>query len=255
MDFSHTRTRTRAACATHDLRLPRATCGGRQTAVRKAASSTVRLRLGRDGAAPLNKRDFVTPGSMDLSRKLPRDFYLQDTLTVARELLGMHLVHGTGATARIGRIVETEAYQGPQDRAAHSSRGRTARTEVMFGPAGHAYVYFIYGFWHCLNVVTAPEGVPHAVLLRAAEPVSGIAGRTCGPGLLCRAMGIDLRLNGADLCGSVLWIERPPRAPAVRIGHSPRVGVDYAGQWARRPWRFFDRDSAFVSGRGVQRKR
>ena len=184
---------------------------------------------------------------MILSRRLPRDFYLQDTLTVARQLLGMHLVHRSGAALRVGRIVETEAYQGPQDRAAHSSRGRTARTEVMFGPAGHAYVYFIYGFWHCMNVVTAPEGVPHAVLLRALEPVSGILERTCGPGLLCRAMDIDRRLNGADLCANTLWIERPPGARPVRIGRARRIGVDYAGPWARRPWRFFDRDSAHVS--------
>jgi DNA-3-methyladenine glycosylase len=184
---------------------------------------------------------------MARSRKLLRDFYMQDTLTVARELLGMHLVRRSGSTLRVGRIVETEAYQGPEDRAAHSCRGRTARTEVMFGPAGHAYVYFIYGFWHCLNVVTAAEGVPHAVLLRAVEPVTGITQRTCGPGLLSRAMQIDMGINGADLCGSTLWIERPPCAPAVRIGHSRRIGVDYAGQWARRPWRFFDRDSPHVS--------
>lgn len=187
------------------------------------------------------------------SCKLPRNFYLQDTLTVARELLGMHLVHRTGITERVGRIVETEAYQGPADRAAHSSRGRTARTEVMFGPAGHAYVYFIYGFWHCLNVVTAAEGVPHAVLLRALEPVRGVTGRTCGPGLLCRAMDIDRGLNGADLCSGPLWIERPRRPQPVRIARSPRIGVDYAGPWARRPWRFFDRDSPHVS-RGPRRK-
>lgn len=181
------------------------------------------------------------------SRRLPHNFYLQDTLTVARELLGMQLVHRIGARVRVGRIVETEAYQGPGDRAAHSSRGRTARTEVMFGPAGHAYVYFIYGFWHCVNVVTAAEGVPHAVLLRALEPVQGISERTCGPGLLCRAMDIDRTLNGADLCSGPLWIERSPHPSPVRIGRSPRVGVDYAGPWAKRPWRFFDRDCPHVS--------
>jgi DNA-3-methyladenine glycosylase len=186
---------------------------------------------------------------MPPSRKITRDFYLRDTLTVARELIGLHLVHTDGGTLRAGRIVETEAYQGPQDLAAHSARGRTRRTEVMFGPPGHAYVYFIYGFWHCLNVVTGAEGVPHAVLLRALEPVTGIADKTWGPGLLCRAMGIDRDLNGADLCGSVLWLERPPasrRAP-VRIARTTRIGVDYAGQWARRPWRYYDRDSRYVS--------
>ena len=192
---------------------------------------------------------------MASSCRLPRHFYLQDTLTVARELLGMHLVHRVGAAVRAGRIVETEAYQGPEDRAAHSSRGRTPRTEVMFGPAGHAYVYFIYGFWHCLNVVTAAEGVPHAVLLRAIEPVTGITERTCGPGLLCRAMSVDRRLNGTDLCAGALWIERPGNARPVRIGQSPRIGVDYAGQWARRPWRFFDRDSSHPSRPPPRRKR
>jgi DNA-3-methyladenine glycosylase len=187
---------------------------------------------------------------MPPSQKITRDFYARDTLTVARELIGMHLVHAQGGAVRSGRIVETEAYQGPQDLAAHSSRGRTARTEVMFGPPGHAYVYFIYGFWHCLNVVTEPEGVPHAVLLRALEPVSGIEDRTWGPGLLCRAMHIDKRLNGADLCGEVLWLERPGtagRRRPPRIGRSARIGVDYAGEWARRPWRFYDEDSRYVS--------
>ena len=185
---------------------------------------------------------------MPPSRKVTRDFYARDTLTVARELIGMHLVHAQGGTLRAGRIVETEAYQGPEDLAAHSSRGRTPRTEVMFGAPGHAYVYFIYGFWHCLNVVTAAEGVPHAVLLRALEPLAGIEDRTWGPGLLCRAMHVDRTLNGADLCGDVLWLERPGgrRAPP-RIARAARIGVDYAGEWARRPWRFYDKDSRYVS--------
>ncbi|HEV2269502.1 MAG TPA: DNA-3-methyladenine glycosylase [Steroidobacteraceae bacterium] len=187
---------------------------------------------------------------MPPTRKITRDFYARDTLSVARELIGMHLVHNAGGAPRVGRIVETEAYQGPQDLAAHSSRGRTPRTEVMFGPPGHAYVYFIYGFWHCLNIVTEAEGVPHAVLLRALEPVTGIKDKTWGPGLLCRAMDIDKRLNGADLCGDVLWLEKPRlpgRGKPPRIARSARIGVDYAGEWARRPWRFYDRDSRYVS--------
>jgi DNA-3-methyladenine glycosylase len=159
----------------------------------------------------------------------------------------MHLVRDDGVTLRRGRIVETEAYLGPRDRAAHSSRGRTPRTEVMFGPPGHAYVYLIYGFWNCLNVVTAREGMPHAVLLRAVEPLEGITDKTSGPGLLCRALNVDRRLNGADLLGRELWIERPGRGPRVAIGRSARIGVDYAGEWARRPWRFFDRASCYVS--------
>jgi DNA-3-methyladenine glycosylase len=182
------------------------------------------------------------------ARTLPRSFYARGTLTVARELIGMHLVHADGGTLRIGRIVETEAYMGPQDLAAHSSRGRTQRTEVMFGPPGHAYVYFIYGFWNCLNVVTSAPGVPHAVLLRALEPVEGLTDKTWGPGLMCRAMNIDRRLNGADLRGDVLWLERPPgRIKPVSIARSTRIGVDYAGDWAERPWRFFDYASPYVS--------
>jgi DNA-3-methyladenine glycosylase len=181
-------------------------------------------------------------------RKLPRDFYEPGTLAIARDLIGMHLVHNDAGTVRVGRIVETEAYMGPKDLAAHSSKGRTARTEVMFGEAGHAYIYFIYGFWYCLNIVTAAAGVPHAVLLRALEPVSGIADKTWGPGLLCRAMNIDRRLNGTDLLGDALWLERPPgRVKRPRITRTTRIGVDYAGEWANRPWRFYDRDSPYVS--------
>ncbi|MBV8783137.1 MAG: DNA-3-methyladenine glycosylase [Gammaproteobacteria bacterium] len=184
--------------------------------------------------------------------RLPRRFFTQPTLTVARALIGMHLVRRSGARLRIGRIVETEAYLGPRDLAAHSARGRTARTEVMFGPPGHAYVYFIYGVWHCLNVVTGRRGVPHAVLVRALEPVAGVRARTSGPGLLCRALGIDRRLNGADLRGEVLWLEAPPRsARAPRVARSVRIGIDYAGDWAGRPWRFYDADSRFVSRRPV----
>ena len=168
---------------------------------------------------------------------------------VARELIGMRLVHELeGGARRVGRIVETEAYLGPEDLAAHSARGRTLRTEVMFGPPGYAYVYLIYGFWHCLNVVTAAEGTPHAVLVRALEPISGLSDKTWGPGLLCRAMGIDRTLNGTDLCAERLWLERPPAtAIAAHVGRSARIGVDYAGAWARRPWRFFDKNSPYVS--------
>lgn len=182
------------------------------------------------------------------ARKLPPAFFARGTLAVARALIGTYLVHRYRGRLRIGRIVETEAYLGPRDRAAHSSRGRTARTEVMFGQPGHAYVYFIYGMWHCLNVVAARAGTPHAVLLRALEPVEGITARSCGPGLLCRAMRIDRRFNGIDLSGDVLWLS-PGVAPArpVRIGRSPRIGVEYAGEWAQRPWRFFDRDSDCIS--------
>jgi DNA-3-methyladenine glycosylase len=191
--------------------------------------------------------DFPNTFDHFMRSALPRSFYQQPTLQVARQLIGQHLIHKTAAGIRIGRIVETEAYQGPKDLAAHSSRGRTARTEVMFGPAGHAYVYLIYGFWNCLNVVTADHGVPHAVLIRALEPISGIDDTTHGPGLLCRALGIDRRLNGVDLITSDLWIEQPERYRQPKIARSTRIGVDYAGDWAKKPWRFFDAQSPYVS--------
>jgi DNA-3-methyladenine glycosylase len=192
-----------------------------------------------------------------MAKKLPRSFYArEDTLLVARELIGLHLVHDDGIKKRVGRIVETEAYLGPEDLAAHSARGRTKRTEVMFGPPGHAYVYFIYGFWYCMNVVTSRKGVPHAVLLRALEPVAGITEKTWGPGLLCRAMGVDRALNGTDLCADSLWLERPRGTTLpVQIGTGPRIGVDYAGAWASRPWRFFDRASPYVSTASARLRR
>jgi DNA-3-methyladenine glycosylase len=117
----------------------------------------------------------------------------------------------------------------------------------MFGAPGHAYVYFIYGFWYCVNVVTREEGVPHAVLLRGLEPVENLTDKTWGPGLLCRAMNIDRSLNGADLLGAKLWLERPALPKRVRIKRATRIGVDYSGDWAQRPWRFYDADSPYVS--------
>src|SRR5215207_7964021 len=140
-------------------------------------------------------------------RKLPREFYDRDTIEVAHDLLGKHLVHVSGGVERVGRIVEVEAYLGPHDLAAHSAKGLTPRTKVMFGPPGHAYVYLIYGIYHCMNVVTQAEGTASAVLLRALEPVKNIEGRTQGPGLLCRAMHIDKKQNGHDLVSDDLHID------------------------------------------------
>jgi DNA-3-methyladenine glycosylase len=179
-------------------------------------------------------------------------------LTVAREAVGKILVHDTPEGRVAGRIVEAEAYRGPEDRAAHSFGGRrTARTEAMFGPPGHAYVFFVYGMhWH-VNLVTTREETPHAVLIRAVEPLEGVelmarrrglspADRqlTNGPGKVCQAFDIDKRCYGLDLCNSPLFLSDGPRAKTTR---SPRIGIDYAGDWAARPWRFFDATSPYVS--------
>jgi len=180
-------------------------------------------------------------------RKLPRDFYDRDTTQVAQDLLGKHIVHVVDGVERIGRIVETEAYLGPHDLAAHSSKGLTNRTRVMFGPPGHAYVYLIYGMHWCMNVVTEKEGHASAVLLRALEPVKHLEGRTQGPALLCKALDVDRRLNGHDLLSDDFYIATPDDAKPVRIVKRPRIGVDYAGHWARRLLRFYVRGSAFVS--------
>jgi len=197
---------------------------------------------------------------------LPRRSYLQPTLRVARALLGKTLVHDTAEGRTAGRIVEVEAYRGPADRAAHSSGGRrTPRNEVMYGPAGHAYVYFIYGMYFCMNVVCQPAGVPEAVLLRALEPLEGIAlmrqrrslpdgpeWRLCrGPGALCRALGITRVENGVDLVHGPLRILDAPPVPAGRVVRTPRIGVGYAGAHAALPWRFLLRGSPAVSGRRV----
>jgi DNA-3-methyladenine glycosylase len=182
--------------------------------------------------------------------RLSRAFYEQPTVEVARQLLGKYLVRIGAAGVRAGMILETEAYVGLDDKASHASRGRTPRTSVMFGPAGFAYVYLIYGMHHCLNVVTEQEGYPAAVLIRAVEPSEGMAlmqkerplpdvrRLTNGPGKLCQAFGIDRRLNGLDMCGEALFVEdRDTRL--VDIVVTTRVGVDYAGPWKDKPWRFY----------------
>jgi len=178
---------------------------------------------------------------------LLRAFYDRDTIVVARELLGKHLVRVLDGVARVGRIVETEAYLGPHDLAAHSARGLTARNQVMFGPPGFAYVYLIYGMYHCVNVVTQAEGHASAVLVRAVEPCRNIDARACGPGLLCRAMDIDRSLNGADLLGGEIFITDPPEPGRIIIVKRPRIGVDYAGAWAKKHLRFYIKGNRFVS--------
>ena len=175
---------------------------------------------------------------MKLKRRvLPRSYFNRPTLTVARSLIGKYLVRANGKETVAGKILEVEAYVGSQDKACHASKGRTQRTEVMFGPAGIAYVYLIYGMYHCLNVVTEREEFPSAVLIRAVE----IDGELIdGPGRLCRALQIDRRLNRADLTiGESLWFEdRGEVVERGTVGAYPRIGVDYAGKWAEKLWRF-----------------
>ena len=198
-----------------------------------------------------NSNFLVFPPSPNTPSKLSRSFYSRSTLTVASDLLGKVLVRRLNRRKLAGKIVETEAYVGPHDLACHASKGHTPRTSVMFGPPGFAYIYMIYGFYFCLNVVTEPLGYPAAVLIRAVEPLENAdwmkklrnsperdTNLTSGPGKLCMAMSIDKQLNGADLLGTTLWIEDRKIDPGP-ILTSPRVGVDYAGEYKDKPWRFF----------------
>ena len=182
-------------------------------------------------------------------KPLPRNFYDRPTIDVAKDLLGKLLVNHVDGEVRIGKIVETEAYLGPHDLAAHSARGRTKRTEPMFGPPGHAYVYLIYGMYSCMNVVTEPEGHASAVLIRALEPIEGIEENTKGPGLLCRAMKINRRLSGHDLLSKDFFITEQNSIEAFTILKRPRVGVDYAKHWAKRLLRFSIKGNTWVSVR------
>lgn len=215
--------------------------------------------------------------------KLPREFYQRPTLIVAQDLLGKYLIRRTEEGLLVGKIVETEAYIGGDDLACHASRGKTSRNEVMFGEAGHAYVYFTYGMFYCLNVVTERKGFPAAVLIRSLEPVEGaklmIENRyeethkslkrknservarilllasdppdshiANGPGKLCQAMKIDRNLNGVDLTGDLLYVE--DRGDDIQeVVATRRIGVEKAGESARNPWRFYIKEGKFVSKR------
>jgi DNA-3-methyladenine glycosylase len=196
--------------------------------------------------------------------KLPREFYARaNVLEVARDLLGKKLVVPNRSGQRVaGIIVETEAYRGPQDRASHAYGGRrTNRTETMYGIGGTAYVYFVYGMYNQFNVVTGVENTPHAVLVRALEPVEGLdiikrrrPGRseyqwTGGPGRLCIALGIDRKLDKADLLGNRVWLEEAVSISPRQIARGPRIGIDYAESWVQKPWRFWIKDNPFVSRR------
>jgi DNA-3-methyladenine glycosylase len=182
-------------------------------------------------------------------REPPRGFYRRGTVRVARDLVGAWIARRWRGRWYGARIVETEAYLGEGDRAAHSWGGRrTARVEPMYADGGHLYVFFVYGMHHCANVVTRRAGDPQAVLLRAAEGPEDAPKLLSGPGRLCKALGITASLSGQDLLrGRGVRILRARRRPHVRLGVSPRIGVDYAGEAAQWPLRFFDRDSAGVS--------
>ena len=192
---------------------------------------------------------------------IERSWFDRPSTELAPDLLGSRLVHASPDGMVGGRIVEVEAYRGPEDLAAHSSRGRTARNGVMFGPPGHLYVYLIYGLHHCLNVVAGPGEKPEAVLIRALHLDEGaelarkrrgdrVPDRrlAAGPGNVGQALGVDRSLNGEDLLQGSVWIE-PRVGPPPAITRGPRIGVDYAGPWAARPLRFWITDDPHISRR------
>ena len=203
----------------------------------------------------------MTAAPAGLPAVLERGWFDRPSSELAPDLLGARLVHETADGPIGGLIVEVEAYRGPEDLAAHSSRGRTARNAVMFGPPGHLYVYLIYGLHHCLNVVAGPGTKPEAVLIRALQLDEGIelARRrrgdavperrlAAGPGNVGSALGVDRSLNGVDLLVGPVHVE-PRSGPPPAISRGPRIGVDYAGEWAARPLRFWITDDPHISRR------
>jgi DNA-3-methyladenine glycosylase len=194
--------------------------------------------------------------------KLPREFYAQDSLEVARQLLGKVLVRKWNGKRLAGRIVETEAYLGPTDVASHARHGPASKAAPMFGEPGHAYIYFTYGMHYCLNCVTEPVGSGTAVLLRALEPLEGIdvmrkfrqarnperqlpeVQLTNGPGKMCQALALDTATNGTDLLGNKLWIEDSPALPDAGVERSARVGI---ARGREHQWRFYIKDSTHIS--------
>lgn len=201
-------------------------------------------------------------------KKLNREFYNRDSVTVAKELLGKVLVHVSEGEEIIGKIVEVEAYMGPHDKAAHSyNNRRTERNEVMYGPPGYAYVYIIYGMYDCMNVVVEEIGKPQAILIRALEPIKGqekmaqfrfgktyseltkqqIRGLTSGPGKLCMALNISRKQNGEDLLGDKIYILEDDAEQSFDMVETTRINIDYAEEAADYPWRFYIKGNPFVS--------
>lgn len=217
----------------------------------------------------MNRNEYENRDSRGAARTpqlLPPDLYRLPALQAAPLLLGQHLVRRTEDGEIRCRIVETESYGGIEDKGSHAFGGRrTARTEVMFSSGGTIYIYLIYGMYHCLNVVTAGEGDPHAVLIRAVEPLTpadagwmsayrSIASRkpadlSGGPGKLCRALRIDKSLNGLrlDIPGSPLWLEQGDPPETLDIIQSPRINIPYAEEYAQLPWRFYLRNNPYIS--------
>lgn len=192
--------------------------------------------------------------------KLPREFYRQDGVALAKALIGKVLVHRTEEGITKGIIVETEAYMGVIDAAAHSYKGKKdGRCNIQYKEGGFAYIYMIYGMYYCMNIVANEENVPEAVLLRALEPLDGIplmekrrgnTGRKAllsGPGKLCQAMEIGKDCYGLDLCGEQLYLEEPEEKTAFDVEASKRINIDYAGEARDYLWRFTIKDSPFVS--------
>ena len=187
--------------------------------------------------------------------KLRREFYNRPSIKVAKELLGKYLVINKDGTKLSGKIVETEAYRGPYDPASHAYGGMTPRNSIMFGEPGYAYVYFTYGMYYCLNVITERKGFPAAVLIRALEPEGGIEimkrrrnkekieDLTSGPGKLCQAMGINKTLYGADLIGKTIYVEDRSEA-AEKVVSTNRIGID---EGKEKKWRFYLKGNRFVS--------
>ncbi len=196
-----------------------------------------------------------------------KDFFTQDTLTLTRKLLGMELIHHTQEGVLSGKIVEVEAYKGPEDKAAHSYGGRrTTRTEVMYGPPGHVYMFLIYGMHHCFNIVTGPVGKPEAILIRGLEPMEGadrmlnnrygrkerytntqIRNLSNGPGKLCRAMGFNMSHYGLSLIGSEITLRDYEQISDSEIHVGPRINIDYAEEHIGLPYRFSIKDNPYVS--------
>ncbi len=191
---------------------------------------------------PLLTKEGISP---DHSNPLQREFYERPTLKVAKDLLGKALIKQTPRGILHTKIVDVEAYVGPKDKACHASKGRTKRTEILFGPAGFTYVYLIYGMYHCLNIVTEREEYPAAILIRGLEILgenhpTAKPTRIDGPGRVCRFLEVDRTHNGLDATqGTTLWMEDHGLAVSQKqIQALPRIGVDYAGEWAKKLWRF-----------------